>query len=225
MRILIAEDDPALGASLRKGLERDSYAVDLATDGQAALDAALTTPYDLLILDVMLPRRDGFDVCRELRRQQREMPVLFLTARRDVESRITGLDLGADDYLTKPFAFRELEARVRALLRRESPSKTAQLTFLDLVLDTSTHEVFRGERPIQLSGKEFALLELFMRHPRQVLTRSMITDHVWSEDSDNFSNVIEVYVRYLRRKLCEDGEPDVIHTVRGIGYALREPVA
>lgn len=223
MRILIAEDDPALGASLRKGLERSSYAVDLVTEGNSAFANALAIPYDLIILDVMLPGRDGFAVCRELRQQGREMPILFLTARREVEHRIAGLDLGADDYLTKPFAFGELEARIRALLRRDSSPRSVQFTFFDLKLDTLTRQAFRGERPITLSAKEYALLELFLRHPRQVLTRSMITDHVWNEDSENFSNVIEVYVRYLRRKLCEAGEPDVIHTVRGIGYALREP--
>lgn len=223
MRILIAEDDAALGSTLRKGLERDHYAVDLVADGEDALIGALAVPYDLIILDVMLPRRDGFAVCQELRRQSRDMPILFLTARRDVDSRIRGLDLGGDDYLTKPFAFGELEARVRALLRRDAGPRSAQLTFMDISLDPITHQATRGDRRIDLRGKEYALLELFMRHPRQVLTRSMITDHVWNEDSENFSNVIEVYIRYLRRKLCEAGEPNVIQTLRGIGYALREP--
>lgn len=223
MRILVAEDHTELGADLKAGLERRRYAVDLVDDGEDALSMALTIPYDLLVLDVLLPSLSGFEVCRRLRSQKRTMPILFLTALGAVDDRVTGLDLGGDDYLTKPFDFREFEARVRTLLRREATVKTSQLSFLDITLDTSTHEVKRGERSITLSTKEYALLELFMRHPRHVLTRATIADHVWDFDAEHFSNVIDVYIRYLRNKLCANGEPDVIHTIRGTGYQLKEP--
>ena len=223
MRILVAEDDPSLGPTLKKGLEDSHYAVDLVTDGEEALSVGLAIPYNLIILDIMLPRLDGFEVCRQLRNQKRMVPILFLTALSDVDHRVTGLDIGADDYLTKPFAFRELEARVRALLRREGPSKTSKLHFLDITLDTRTHEVRRGERTMMLTSKEYALLELLMRYPGQVLSRDMIAEHMWNIDAEHLSNVIDVYIRYLRRKLCEGGEPDVIHTIRGFGYQLKEP--
>ena len=223
MRILIAEDDPRLGPSLKKGLEDNHYAVDLVTDGEEALSLALAVAYNLIILDILLPRMDGFDVCRQLRNQKRLTPILFLTALSGVDHRVTGLDIGADDYLTKPFAFRELEARVRALLRREGPSKTAELHFMDLTLNTRTHEVKRGERPISLTSKEYSLLELLMSNPGLVLSRDMIAEHMWNIDAEHLSNVIDVYIRYLRRKLCENGEPDVISTIRGFGYQLKEP--
>ncbi len=222
MRILVAEDNPSLGPSLKKSLESCHYAVDLATDGEDALSLGLTVPYDLIVLDIMLPCLNGFEVCRRLRDQQRKVPILFLTALGEVDHRVTGLDLGADDYLTKPFAFRELEARVRALLRRDSSAKTTVLRFLDITLDTSSHEVRRGERAIALSSKEYALLEFLMRHPRHVLSRTMIAEHVWDFDAEHLSNVIDVYIRYLRNKLCAEGEPDVIHTIRGSGYQLKE---
>jgi len=223
MRILVAEDDPHLGPTLKKGLEESHYAVDLVTDGEEAISAGLTIPYNLIILDIMLPLLDGFEVCRQLRSQKRMTPILFLTALSDVDHRVTGLDIGADDYLTKPFAFRELEARVRALLRREGPSKTSELHFMDITLDTRTYEVRRGERIMSLTSKEYALLELLMRYPGQVLSRDMIAEHMWNIDAEHLSNVIDVYIRYLRRKLCEGGEPDVIHTIRGFGYQLKEP--
>jgi DNA-binding response OmpR family regulator len=223
MRILIAEDDPHLGPSLKKGLEDNYYAVDLATDGEEALSLALAVAYNLIILDILLPRMDGFEVCRQLRNQRRLTPILFLTALSGVDHRVTGLDIGADDYLTKPFAFRELEARVRALLRREGPSKTTELRFMDITLDTRTHEVKRGERQISLTSKEYSLLELLMSNPGLVLSRDMIAEHLWNIDAEHFSNVIDVYIRYLRRKLCEHGEPDVITTIRGFGYQLKEP--
>jgi DNA-binding response OmpR family regulator len=224
MRILVVEDDPRLGPSLKKGLESNHYAVDLVTDGEEALLAGVTVPYDLIILDVLLPRLSGFEACRELRKQKRLMPILLLTALGEVDHRVTGLDMGADDYLTKPFAFRELEARVRALLRRDGSSKTAELQFMDITLDTGTHEVRRGKRLILLGSKEYALLEFMMRHPHQILSRNMIAEHVWDCDAEHLSNVIDVYIRYLRRKLCDQQEPDVIHTVRGSGYQLKEPV-
>jgi DNA-binding response OmpR family regulator len=224
MRILVVEDDPRLGPSLKKGLEGNHYAVDLIVNGDDAVLMALATPYDLVILDVLLPVLNGFEVCKQLREQGSSMPILLLTALDEVEDRVKGLDLGADDYLVKPFSFSELEARVRALLRRGAPIKTPTLNFMDIVLDTRTHEVRRGERLIVLGNKEYALLELFMRHPHQVLSRSMIAEHVWDGDTEHLSNVIDVYIRYLRRKLCDQNEPDVIYTVRGSGYQLKEPL-
>ena len=223
MRILVAEDDPRLGPSLKKGLEENHYAVDLVADGEEALSIGLAVPYNLIILDILLPKVDGLEVCRRLRDSKRMTPILFLSALSGLEHRVSGLDIGGDDYLTKPFAFRELEARVRALLRREGPSKTSVLSFLDITLDTRSHEVKRGERELSLTSKEYVLLELLMRHPGQVLSRGMITEHIWNVDADHLSNVIDVYIRYLRRKLCESGELDVIHTIRGFGYQLKEP--
>jgi DNA-binding response OmpR family regulator len=223
MRILIAEDHPSLGPNLKQGLERSHYAVDLVTTGDDALLLGRAVPYDLVILDIMLPGMSGFDVCKQLRDYKRSMPILFLTALGEIEDRVAGLDLGGDDYLTKPFAFREFEARVRALLRRESTTKTTILQFMDIMLDTTTHEVRRGDRLITLSSKEYALLEFLMYHPRQVLSRTMIAEHVWDVDAEHLSNVIDVYIRYLRNKLCTNGEADVIHTIRGSGYQLKEP--
>lgn len=224
MRLLVVEDDPRLGPGLKKGLEGDSYAVDLVTDGEDAIYMGTTIPYDLIILDVLLPKLDGFEVCRQLRSQQLTMPILLLTALGEVDHRVTGLDIGADDYLTKPFAFRELQARVRALLRRENSIRTSELHFMDITLDTLTHEARRGQRKIALNSKEYALLEYLMRHPYEVLSRTTIAEHVWDYNAEHFSNIIDVYIRYLRRKLCEQQEPDVIHTIRGSGYQLKEPL-
>lgn len=224
MRILVVEDDPRLGPGLKKGLEKQHYAVDLVADGEDAVLMGRTMPYDLIVLDVLLPKLNGFEVCRQLRRYKKTMPILLLTALGEVDHRVTGLDMGADDYLVKPFAFRELEARVRALLRRDGASRTTELQFLDVTLDTGTHEVRRGERSITLCSKEYALMEFLMRHPRQVLSRAVIAEHVWDSEVENLSNVIDVYIRYLRRKLCEQNEPNVIHTIRGSGYQLKEPV-
>lgn len=224
MRILVVEDDPRLGPNLKKGLERNHYAVDLVADGDDAVYMGITTPYDLIVLDVLLPHLDGFEVCRRLRKEKKTMPILLLTALDEIDQRVKGLDIGADDYLTKPFAFRELEARIRALLRRESKMKTVELHFMDITLDTGTHEVRRGNRVIPLGNKEYALLEFILRHPHRVLSRNMIAEHVWDCDAEHLSNVIDVYIRYLRRKLCEENEPDVIHTIRGSGYQLKEPL-
>src|SRR6266536_4122019 len=224
MRILVVEDDPRLGPSLKKGLEGNHYAVDLVADGEDAVLMAVATPYDLVLLDILLPGLSGFEVCKQLRAQGNTMPILLLTALGEVDHRVKGLDLGADDYLVKPFAFSELEARVRALLRRGTTVKTSTFRFMDIVLDTRTHEVRRGDCVINLGNKEYALLEFFMRHPHQVLSRSMIAEHVWDGDTEHLSNVIDVYIRYLRRKLCDQNEPDVIYTVRGSGYQLKEPV-
>jgi DNA-binding response OmpR family regulator len=222
MRIMIAEDDPRLGTSLKQGLEDAHYAVDLATDGTSALDLGQSVDYDLIVLDVRLPGLSGFEVCRELRHNNRQMPIIFLTALGDIEQRVIGLDLGADDYLVKPFAFVELQARIRALLRREGTNRSAELQFGDITLNPSTHEVWRGERVVDLSSKEYALLEFLMRHPRQVLSRQVIAEHVWDMDADHLSNVIDVYISYLRRKLSAEGEPDVLQAVRGYGYQLKE---
>jgi len=223
MRLLVVEDHPSLGFDLKKGLEHEHYAVDLVSSGENAVALGLVVPYDLIILDVLLPDLDGFEVCRQLRAAHQRVPILFLTALDEVNHRVRGLDLGADDYLTKPFAFQELQARVRALLRRESATKTAVLRFLDITLDTRTHEAQRGERLIPLSSKEYALLEFLLRHPRHVLSRTTIAEHVWDDDAEHLSNVIDVYIRYLRNKLCAGGEPDVIQTIRGSGYQLKEP--
>ncbi len=222
MRILIAEDHPLLGPDLKKGLERCHYAVDLVENGADAFDMALEITYDLLILDILLPGLSGLEVCRQLREQQLEIPILFLSALGEVEQRVYGLDQGADDYLAKPFAFTELEARVRALLRRNQQPKDPVLRFLDLTLDTRTREVKRGERLVVLSNKEYTLLDFLLRHPRIVLSRTTIAEHVWDYDAEHFSNVIDVYVRYLRNKLCAVGEPNLIQTVRGAGYQLKE---
>jgi len=223
MRLLVVEDHPVLGPDLKKGLEQCQYIVDLVGDGELAMAYERDRSYDLIILDILLPGMDGRDVCQRMRDQGRQVPILFLTALDAVKDRVEGLDLGADDYLTKPFDFRELEARVRALLRRDSPQKHAVLSFMDITLDTRTHEARRGERVFTLSSKEYALLQFFLCHPRQVLSRTIIAEHVWDYDAEHFSNVIDVYVRYLRNKLSAAGEANVIQTVRGSGYQLKEP--
>ncbi len=223
MRILVVEDDPCVATSLKKGLESNRYAVDLVSDGKEALFMGLAVVYDLLILDVRLPQLSGFEVCRQLRDQGRKMPILFLSALGEVEHRIQGLDLGADDYLIKPFAFDELKARVRALLRREGTSRTAELRFMDIVLNTQTHEVRRGNRIVTLHNKEYELLEFLLRHPHHILSRLQIAENVWAYDAEHLSNVIDVHIFSLRRKLCLQNEPNVIQTIRGAGYQLREP--
>jgi len=215
------EDDHKIAGYVKRGLEEEGYAVDAAYDGRDGLDWALAAPYDLFILDVMLPGLDGFSLCRELRRQGIQAPVLMLTARDAVDDRVDGLDAGADDYLVKPFAFRELLARLRALLRRaaDAPKRTV-LQAGDLTLDTRTQRVQRGERTIELTAKEFAVLECMMRDPGRVLSRTVIADHVWSYDAYNQSNVIDVYIRNLRRKIDDGSERKLIETVRGVGYRL-----
>jgi len=224
VRLLVVEDHPALGPDVKAGLEQCHYAVDLVTNGEDGLALGSLVPYDLIILDILLPDLDGWEVCRRLRAQHQHMPILFLTALGEVEHRVQGLDLGADDYLVKPFDFRELEARVRALLRRDGASREPVVRFLDLTLDTRTHEGKRGERPFALSSKEYALLHLLMSRPREILSRTTIAEHVWDYDAEHFSNVIDVYIRNLRQKLCAAREPDLIQTVRGSGYQLKEPV-
>jgi DNA-binding response OmpR family regulator len=222
MRILVVEDERKVASFIRQGLEEEGYAVDVAPDGATAVDLALGgTPYDLVVLDVMLPKRDGFAVLRDLRQHRMTAPVLMLTARDRVPDRVTGLDLGADDYLTKPFVFDEFLARVRALLRRATAQRTPTLQLADLRLDPATRQVTRGARTITLTAREYALLEYFLRNAGRVLTRPMLAEHVWGVDFDPESNVIDVYVGYLRRKVDLPGETRLLHTTRGTGYVMR----
>ncbi|MDO8473202.1 MAG: response regulator transcription factor [Dehalococcoidia bacterium] len=221
MRILVVDDDPQISGLLRRGLAYEGYVVETASDGAEALAKASENEVDLVLLDVLMPGMDGFEVARRLRRNSR-VPILMLTAKGTVADKVTGLDAGADDYLVKPFDFDELLARVRALLRRKQPEKGEKLVFGDVSLDISTRQVTRDGKPVELTAKEFDLMEFFMRHPRQVLRREQISERVWGYDFEGESNVIEVYVRYLRSKLELDGLPRVIHTVRGVGYVLRD---
>jgi two-component system response regulator MprA len=223
-RVLVVDDEPAVRRALERALRLDSYEVSLAADGEEALDVLASTPADAVILDLAMPRLDGLEVCRRMRQAGDRTPVLMLTARDAIDDRVRGLDVGADDYLVKPFALRELQARLRALLRRsgEEAGDGEVLRYADLELDPSAHEVRRGERLIDLSRTEFSLLELFMKHPRQVLTRSTIFENVWGYDFGPTSNALGVYMGYLRRKTEAGGEPRLLHTVRGVGYILRD---
>ncbi len=225
MKILVVDDEPAVRESLRRALELEGYVVELADDGESALDRlGGSAQADAVILDVLMPGIDGLEVCRRLRAHDNAVPVLMLTARAEVDSRVAGLDAGADDYLPKPFALAELLARLRALLRRAANEDEASdvLRFADLEVDLGTREVRRGKRSIELTRTEFSLLELFLRNPRQVLTRSIIFERVWGYDFGPTSNSLDVYIGYLRRKTEEGAAPRLIHTVRGVGYALRE---
>ncbi len=221
-RILVIEDDEAIVRFVRRGLSYENYEVEVAADGLTGLQKAQQDLPDLVVLDLMLPGLDGMEVCRRLRAGS-NVPILILTARDSVNDRVMGLDMGADDYMVKPFNLDELLARIRALLRRTKPAVPQVLRFADLELDTGTRQARRGERTISLTSKEYDLLELFLLHPRQVLTRDFIFDRVWGYDFGGASNIIEVYMRYLRQKLEEGGEPRLLHTVRGVGYVLREP--
>jgi DNA-binding response OmpR family regulator len=222
MHILVVEDEPRLAALVRRVLTEERHAVDVANDGESGLDLAESDTYDLVILDVMLPGVDGFEVCRRMREDGIQTPVLMLTAKGAVEDRVAGLNVGADDYLVKPFAMEELLARVNALLRRRSQAleTTTQFHAHDLTLDLVRHEVRRGDRVIELTAKEFALLEFLMRHPGQVLTRTQITDHVWRYDIDALSNVVDTYIHYLRDKIDRGQNRPLIKTVRGVGYKI-----
>ncbi|WP_039801129.1 response regulator transcription factor [Nocardia araoensis] len=225
MRILVVDDDRAVRESLRRSLTFNGYSVDLAVDGVDALEKATVQRPDALVLDVMMPRLDGLEVCRRLRSTGDDLPILVLTARDSVSERVAGLDAGADDYLPKPFALEELLARLRALLRRTSagPGDASEaMKFADLSLDPVTREVSRGVRQISLTRTEFSLLEMLMANPRRVLTRSRILEEVWGYDFPTSGNALEVYIGYLRRKTEAEGEPRLIHTVRGVGYVLRE---
>ena len=221
MRILVVEDERKVAAFVRQGLVEEGHVVEVAADGEAALDAvAAGPPFDLVVLDVMLPKRDGLQVLKALRAGRMQGPVLLLTARDGVADKVAGLDLGADDYLTKPFAFEELLARVRALLRRGRGQREPVLKLADLSLDPSTRAVTRGGRRITLTAREYALLEYFLRNVGRVLTRPMIAQHVWAIDFDSETNIIDVYVGYLRRKIDGEGERRLLHTIRGAGYML-----
>ena len=225
MRILLAEDEHKVASFIQRGLEAEHYTIDVAPDGAKALALALDGDYDLLILDVMMPKRDGLAVLKEIRARKLPLPVLLLTARDTVADKVAGLDSGADDYLTKPFAFEELVARVRALLRRGGPAAPAVLKVADLTLDPVTRGVTRAGKPVELTAKEYALLEFFLRRAGQVVSRAVIAHHVWGVDFDTFTNVIDVYVNYLRKKIDADFEPKLLHTVRGVGYVLKEPAS
>ncbi|HXG64341.1 MAG TPA: response regulator transcription factor [Blastocatellia bacterium] len=223
MRILVVEDEKKMAAFIKRGLEEEGAVVDIAYDGEDGLFRAATGNYDLIILDITLPRLDGLEVCRRLRDDRIATPILLLTARDSVEMKVRGLDSGADDYLTKPFAFAELLARIRALTRRNTGQVSMRLQVGDLVLDPLTRRVTRAGQPIELTSKEFSLLECFMRHPDQVLSRTVLAEKVWNESFDAFTNVIDVYVNYLRNKIDRNFSPKLIHTVRGAGYVLRRP--
>ena len=221
MRVLVVEDERRLAGIIKRGLLEEGYSVDNAYDGEEAEYMAENAQYDAMVLDVMLPRKDGVAVCRDLRSRNINTPILMLTAKDTLDDRIRGLDSGADDYQTKPFAFSELLARVRALMRREALPKSQKLKVGDLVMDTLSREVWRGERKVELTTKEYSMLEYFMRHPNMVLTRTMLEENVWDYAFDGVSNIVDVYVRRLRLKLEQAGEPSVIDTVRGAGYRLR----
>ncbi len=224
-RILVVDDEPAVQNALSRALALEHYDVARAGDGLEALERLGAAPYEAIILDIAMPRMDGLELCRRLRAGGDSTPVLMLTARGEVDDRVAGLDAGADDYLVKPFALRELLARIRALLRRagDEDGKEQLLSFADLRLDVRAHEAWRGERPLALTRTEFLLLELFLRHPRQVLTRSVIFENVWGYDFGSSSNSLGVYMGYLRRKTEVGEEPRLLHTVRGVGYVLRTP--
>jgi len=222
MRILVVEDEKKVASFIKRGLEEESYIVETAGDGEEGLTMALEKRFDLIILDWMLPKRDGMSFLKELRDRNMATPVLMLTAKDTVEDIVVGLETGSDDYLTKPFAFAELLARVKALIRRSEMDRGAELHFADLRIDPVTHKVWRGDKEIDLTAKEYGLLEYFMRNPNQVLTRTMIADHVWDYTFDSFTNIIDVYVNYLRKKIDRDATVKLIHTVRGVGYIMKE---
>ena len=223
MRVLVVEDSRRLAGIIKRGLLEEGYAVDSAYDGEEAQYMAETTPFDLIVLDVMLPKKDGLAVCRDLRTKNVNTPILMLTAKDSVEDKVVGLDAGADDYVVKPFAFAELLARLRALLRREVSPKVQKYEVGDLTLDPQSREVSRDGRRIDLTSKEYAILEYFMRRPNAVVTRTMLGENVWDYEFDGLSNIIDVYVRRIRRKIDREGQDSLIQTVRGAGYRLRVP--
>jgi heavy metal response regulator len=222
MRILVVEDEPKIARFIKKGLTEEGYAVDVAKDGEEALAFARAAPYDLIVLDLMLPKIDGITVCRKLRKDDIEVSLLILTAKDSIEDRVLGLDAGADDYLVKPFAFAELLARIRALLRRPQAMSSNVLQVGDLVLDVQKHRVERGGVQVELTSRELSLLEYMMRNPCQVLTRTQIMEHVWNYDFYAGSNVVDVYIRYLRKKIDEGHDDKLIKTMRGVGYSICE---
>jgi len=223
MRVLVVEDSRRLAGIVKRGLLEEGYAVDNAYDGEEAEYMAESTPFDLIVLDIMLPKKDGISVCRDLRAKKVNTPILMLTAKDSVEDKVTGLDSGADDYLVKPFAFSELLARLRALLRREVLPKVQKLQTGELALDPQSREVWRNGDRVDLTAKEYAIIEYFMRRPNAVVTRTMLGESVWDYEFDGLSNIIDVYVRRLRRKIDREGQESLIQTVRGAGYRLRVP--
>lgn len=220
MRILAVEDDHKIASAIKRGLSQEGFAVDIEYDGETGLGAATTLPYDLIILDRMLPEMDGIELCKKLREQKIHTPIIMLTAKSSVSERVEGLNAGADDYLPKPFSFEELLARIRALLRRPKEAHSEELVVGDLILNTLSYSVKRGDTPIHLSSKEFALLEYFMRNPGRVLSKENIIEHVWDFDADILPNNVEVYVGYLRNKIDKPFKKPLIHTVRGFGYKI-----
>lgn len=222
MKILVVEDEKKVASFIKRGLEEEGFTVDVAHDGEEGLAMAEANPYALILMDLMLPKKDGLTVIRELRQKGISTSVLCLTAKDAVDDIVAGLNSGSDDYLTKPFAFAELLARVRALMRRGTMDRGAELRFADLRLDPVGHKVWRGDAELDLTAKEYALIEYFMRNPNQVLTRTMIAERVWDYTFDSFTNIIDVYVNYLRKKVDRDFDKKLIHTVRGIGYVLKE---
>tara|TARA_B110001454_G_scaffold145991_1_gene135495 strand:+ start:138 stop:806 length:669 start_codon:yes stop_codon:yes gene_type:complete len=221
MRILVVEDDKKVAGFIKKGLEEETYAADVAYDGEDGLHLGSEGQYDLIILDIMLPKIDGLEILSQLRDQGRDTPILLLTAKDAVDDRVAGLNKGADDYLTKPFAFSELLARVRVLLRRGKAEVKTTLQISDLTLDLVSHNVNRGGDEIELTGKEYSLLEYFMRNQEKVLTRTMIAEHVWDYNFDTFTNVIDVYINHLRKKIDKGRESKLLHTLRGVGYIMK----
>ncbi len=222
MTILVVEDEVKITRFIKKGLEMDHYTVETAYDGEEALEKIEINDYDLIILDIMLPKVDGIEVCRRVRENKIEAPIIMLTARDTVDDRVKGLDAGADDYLVKPFAFGELLARIRALLRREKSTKSTKLKVADLTLNPATHEVFRGNKEIYLSSKEYRLLDYMMRRPGNVCTRTMIGEHIWGYNFNDDSNVIDVYISYLRKKIDSGFNSKLIHTIRDVGYKIQD---
>jgi heavy metal response regulator len=222
MRILVVEDEKKVASFIQRGLEGEGFTVEVAYDGESGVEIASQSSFDLILMDVMLPKMDGLQAIKTLREKGVDYPVLCLTAKDTVEDIVSGLDSGSDDYLTKPFAFAELLARVRALVRRGTQERGAEITYADLRLDPVAHKVWRGDSEIDLTAKEYALLEFFMRNPETTLTRTMIAEHVWDYTFDSFTNIIDVYVNYLRKKVDRDYAKKLIHTVRGIGYVLKE---
>ena len=223
MRVLVIEDEPRLAGYIQKGLTEEAFTADVATDGESGLERSRATKYDLIVLDLTLPGVDGMTVCRQIRQAGNDVPLLVLSARGMVQDRVSALNAGADDYLTKPFEFAELTARVRALLRRRQPTAFLSLTVADLALEPVSRIVRRGDRRIELTQKEYALLEYLLRHAGQIVTRTMIAEHVWNFHWDRLTNVIDVYINHLRKKIELPGEPRLIHAVRGSGYVIREP--
>lgn len=221
MRILLVEDEEKVASFIERGLKEEHYAVDIAYDGNKAHFLAEVNPYDLIILDIMLPEKDGITLCQEIRNKKIDVPILLLTAKSSVKDKVVGLGAGADDYLAKPFEFEELTARIQALIRRKHFAQTSLLKVEDLELDQSTHRVTRASKDIVLTSKEFALLQYLMLHTGQVVTRTMISEHVWNESFDTFTNVIDVYINYLRNKIDKGFKKQLLHTLRGTGYTLK----